>query len=192
MDLLSKKNQIEINGKNIGAGNPTYIVAEMSGNHNQDISNALEIINMSKECGADAVKLQPYTADTLTIDCDNDSFIIKKGLWKGRKLYDLYTEASTPWEWHERLKEEADKIGIDLFSSPFDETAVDLLETLNVPAYKIASFEMTDHTLLRYVAKTGKPIIMSTGMASLSDINDSIGVVRSEAVSYTHLRAHET
>ncbi len=176
----TRPREIKINGRTVGEGQPTYIVAEMSGNHNQVIEDAIRIIHRAKESGADAVKLQTYTADTLTIDCAADPFLIKEGLWAGRTLFDLYQDAYTPWEWHERLKWEADKIGIDLFSSPFDHTAVDLLEKLDIPVYKVASFEMNDHALLRYIAKTEKPIIMSTGLATLSDIGESIAVIRSE------------
>mgnify|MGYP001170525189 CR=1 FL=1 len=176
----TRPREIKINGRSVGEGHPTYIVAEMSGNHNQVLEDAIKIIHRANEAGADAVKLQTYTADTLTIDCDADVFLIKEGLWAGRTLFDLYQDAYTPWEWHERLKWEADKIGIDLFSSPFDHTAVDLLENLDIPVYKVASFEMNDHALLRYIAKTGKPIVMSTGLATLSDIGESIAVIRSE------------
>lgn len=168
----------KINGKAIGSGQPAYIIAEMSGNHGQNFDQAVEILKAAKEMGADAVKLQTYTADTITIDSDAPAFLLKEGLWKGRYLYELYQEAYTPWDWQPRLKEIADEIGIDLFSSPFDATAVDFLERMNVPAHKIASFEMIDTGLLRKVAATGKPIIMSTGMATLGEIEESIKTLR--------------
>lgn len=168
----------KINGKTIGDSQPTYIIAEMSGNHGQSFEQAVEILKAAKETGADAVKLQTYTADTITIDSDAPAFLLKEGLWKGRYLYELYQEAYTPWDWQPRLKEIADEIGIDLFSSPFDATAVDFLEQMNVPAHKIASFEMIDTGLLRKVAQTGKPIIMSTGMATLGEIEESIKTLR--------------
>ena len=164
---------IEINGRRIGPGLPTYIVAEMSGNHNQKFDDAVRIIEAAKDAGADAVKLQTYTPDTLTIDCDNEYFRIQGTPWDGQKLYDLYGRAFTPWEWQPRLKEIANGSGLDLFSSPFDETAVDFLEGMKVPAYKIASFEIVDIPLLRKIAKTGKPVILSTGMATLNEIRDA-------------------
>lgn len=169
---------IEIAGRRIGLGCPTYIVAEMSANHNQDFDQAVKILEAAKEAGADAIKLQTYTADTLTIDCDNEYFRIEGTLWNGRTLYDLYGEAYTPWEWHPKLKEIAGRLGLDLFSSPFDETAVDFLETLNMPAHKIASFESVDVQLLHKIAQTGKPIIMSTGMATLHEIDEAVQTIR--------------
>ena len=169
---------IMINGRIVGEGHPAYVVAEMSGNHNQDIDHAKEIIRHASAAGVDAIKLQTYTADTLTIDCDKEYFQISEGLWKGRNLYDLYNDAYTPWEWHDELKKEANSLGMDLFSTPFDLSAVDFLEDLDIPVYKIASFEMNDHNLLKYIAQTGKPIIMSTGMATLADIDESISVLR--------------
>lgn len=169
-----KNKYIEIDGRKIGKNFPPYIVAELSANHNGDIERALEIVRMANECGADAIKLQTYTQDTLTIDCDKDDFMIKGGLWDNRTLYDLYTEAHMPWEWHEALFAEAKKLGITIFSSPFDYSAVDYLESLNAPAYKIASFEAIDLPLIRYVAKTGKPMIISTGMANESEIEEAI------------------
>lgn len=153
-----------------------YIIAEMSGNHNQEIENAKKLILAAKEAGADAVKLQTYTADTITLNCEGDGFVIKNkdSLWAGRKLYDLYEEAHTPWDWHEDLFNYAKEIGIEIFSSPFDETAVDLLEKLNAPIYKVASFEVTDINLVEYIGKTKKPVILSTGIATLSEINEAV------------------
>ena len=171
--------RIKIKNHLIGAGHPAYVVAEMSANHNQKFEEAAKIVEIAKHVGADAIKLQTYTPDTLTIDCDNKYFQIGQGtIWEGRKLYELYSEAYTPWEWQPKLKELADKIGIDLFSTPFDASAVDFLEKMNVPAYKIASFEINDIALLRWVAKTGKPIIVSTGMASLAEIDEAVSTVR--------------
>lgn len=171
-------NEITINQHKISVSQPPYIIAELSANHNGSIETALETIKMAKDMGADAVKIQTYTADTMTIDCDNEEFQIKGGLWDGYNLYQLYQEAHTPYEWHEALFTYAKEIGITLFSSPFDETAVDLLESLNAPAYKIASFELTDLPLIRYVAKTKKPMIMSTGMANLNEIEQAINCAK--------------
>ena len=170
---------IQINGRRIGTGHPCYIVAEMSANHNQSFDDAVKIIEAAKEAGADAVKLQTYTPDTMTIDCRSPYFHIGKGsAWQGRNLYDLYGEAYTPWEWQPKLKEIADNLDIDLFSTPFDDTAVDFLEAMEVPAYKIASFEIVDLPLIKRVAQTGKPIIMSTGMATLAEIDEAVSVIR--------------
>ena len=169
---------IEINGCRIGSGYPTYVVAEVSANHNQQFERAVEIIKAAKGSGADAVKLQTYTADTLTLDCDNKYFQIKGTPWDGRMLHDLYGEAYTPWEWQPKLKEIANDLGLELFSTPFDNTAVDFLEGMNVPAYKVASFENVDLELLRKIAQTGKPIIMSTGMATLAEIDESVSTLR--------------
>jgi N-acetylneuraminate synthase len=170
---------IKIRNREIGPGYPVYIVAEMSANHNQDFEQAVKIIHAAKEAGADAIKLQTYTPDTLTIDCDNEHFRIGKDtLWEGRSLYELYGEAYTPWEWQPKLKEIADGLEIDLFSTPFDDTAVDFLEKVNVPAYKIASFEMIDLPLIRRVAATGKPVIISTGMASDIEISEALSAAR--------------
>ena len=169
---------VQINGKKIGKDQEPYVVAEMSGNHNGSIENALEIIRSAKECGADAVKIQTYTADTLTINHDSPEFLIKGGIWDGRNLYDLYNEAHTPWEWHEKMFAFAKEIGITIFSSPFDETAVDFLEKLDAPAYKIASPELIDLNLIRRVSMTGKPIILSTGMANEVEIGNAINTVR--------------
>ena len=170
--------KIKINNRIISPDFPPYIIAELSANHNGSLERALKTIDKSKECGADAIKIQTYTADTMTIDCDLPDFMIKGGLWDGFKLYDLYKWAETPYEWHETIFSYARKIGITVFSTPFDETAVDLLESLNTPAYKIASFEVVDLPLIRYVAKTGKPIIISTGMASEQEINEAVITAR--------------
>jgi N-acetylneuraminate synthase len=151
----------------------------MSANHNHDFEQAVKIIEAAKDAGADAIKLQTYTPDTLTIDCANEYFQIDKGsIWEGRKLYELYREAYTPWEWQPKLKKIADRLGIDLFSTPFDATAVDFLEEMDVPAYKIASFEIVDLPLIRRIAETGKPIIMSTGMANLAEIDEAVRTIR--------------
>lgn len=170
---------IEIKDRRIGPGYPTYIIAEMSANHNQRFEKAVEIVKAAKEAGADAVKLQTYTPDTMTIDCDKEYFHIGEGtIWEGRNLYDLYEEAYTPWDWQPRLKGIANDLGLDLFSTPFDQTAVDFLEKMDVPVYKIASFENVDLPLLRRIAQTGKPIIMSTGMATLAEIDEAVRTIR--------------
>jgi pseudaminic acid synthase len=169
---------IEIKGRKIGFEASVYIVAEMSANHGQNFEQAIKILEAAKQAGADAVKLQTYTPDTLTIDCNNEYFRIKGTIWEGKNLYDLYGEAYTPWDWQPKLKEIADGLGLDLFSTPFDSTAVDCLEQMNVPAHKIASFEIVDLPLLRKIAKTGKPIIMSTGMATLAEIDEAVQTVR--------------
>lgn len=156
-----------------------FIIAELSANHNGSLDIALETIKAAKRTGANAIKLQTYTADTLTIDCNKEDFLIKSGsIWDGNSYYKLYKEAHTPWEWHQALFEEAEKQGLICFSSPFDKTAVDFLETLNVPAYKIASFEITDIPLIEYVASKGKPIILSTGIAELEDIELALDACR--------------
>lgn len=169
---------IVINSRVIGAGNPVYIIAEMSANHNQSLDKAIKIIEAAKNSGADAIKLQTYTADTMTIDCDNDYFRIKGTIWEGKNLYNLYQEACTPWEWHLELKRVCDKLGLDLFSTPFDSTSVDFLEKMDVPAYKVASFEVVDIPLLKKIAATGKPIIMSTGMATEAEIDEAVATVK--------------
>ncbi len=167
-----------IESRKIGANQPPYIIAELSGNHNGSLERAKLSILSAKECGADAIKIQTYNAQTMTIDCDKDDFLIKEGLWKGYKLFDLYKEAHTPFEWHEELFKYARDIGITIFSTPFDESAVDLLEDLNTPAYKIASFELTDLPLISYVAKKNKPLLMSTGMSSEKEICEAIETAR--------------
>lgn len=168
----------QIGNDPLGEGCPPYIIAEMSGNHNQDLSRALKIIDAAREAGVQAVKLQTYTADTITIDHDGAEFQITEGLWAGRNLYQLYDEAHTPWHWHKALFDHAAKRNITLFSSPFDKSAIDLLEDLNAPAYKIASFEIIDLPLIRYAALTGKPVIMSTGLASKDEIYEAIEAAR--------------
>jgi len=175
--VTSKKysaNNISIDGVNIGVDYPPYIVAELSANHNGDLQRALNTIDMAKHCGANAIKLQTYTADTITIDCDSDDFKVDGGLWDGHTLHSLYKWAHTPFEWHKELFEHARKVGITCFSTPFDNSAVDLLEDLNAPAYKIASFEVIDLPLIRYVAQTKKPMIISTGMANIDEINEAL------------------
>tara|TARA_B110000114_G_scaffold90704_1_gene95799 strand:+ start:331 stop:1383 length:1053 start_codon:yes stop_codon:yes gene_type:complete len=161
---------MKIGTHNINAESKVFIIAELSANHNGSLDTAIETIRAAKRAGADCIKLQTYTADTITIDSDKKGFLIKGTIWDGKKLHDLYKEAFTPWEWHEELMLVAKKEGLICFSSPFDKTAVDFLETLNVPAYKIASFEITDIPLIEYVASKGKPIILSTGIAEIKDI----------------------
>ena len=172
------KNEFMIGDRKIGDNHPVYIIAEMSANHNQDFEQAVKIIHAAKEAGADAIKVQTYTPDTITLDCDNDYFRIKGTIWEGRNLYDLYREAYTPWEWQPKLKQTADKLGLDFFSTPFDHTAVDFLEEMDVLAYKVASLELVDLPLLRKIAKTGKPMFMSTGMATLAEIDEAVQAIR--------------
>lgn len=166
MDLIEKINK------------RTYIIAEMSGNHNGSKDRAIEIINKAKEAGADCVKIQTYTPDTITINCDNEYFQIDDGTWKGENLYSLYGKAYTPWEWQKDLKAEADRIGIDFLSTPFDYTSVDFLEEMGLEFYKIASFELVDIPLIRYIAKKKKPIIISTGMSTLPEIEDAVNCIK--------------
>lgn len=172
------KPYITIEGRRISADDSPYIIAEVSANHNGKLENAFKLIDIAKESGASAVKLQTYKPDTITLDADTDDFKIHGGLWDGKTLYQLYQEASLPWEWHKPLFEHARKLGITIFSSPFDNTAVDLLEDLNAPAYKIASFEAVDLPLIKYVASTGKPMIISTGMADAEEIQEAIEAAR--------------
>lgn len=162
----------------IGQGQPAYIVAELSANHAGDLDRALEIVRLAAQTGVDAIKLQTYTADTLTIDCDAPQFRIQGGLWDGRTLYDLYQEAHTPWEWHPALFAEAEKHGLHCFSSPFDASAVAFLEQFNPPVYKLASFEILDLELIAAIARTGRPVIMSTGMSSLREIAEAVATFR--------------
>ena len=166
--------KININNRSIGVEYPPYIIAELSANHNGSLETAFRIIAAAKNAGADAVKLQTYRPDTITLNCDHEDFKIRGGLWNGRTLFELYEEAHTPWEWHKPLFDFANNLGITIFSSPFDKTAVDLLESLDAPAYKIASFEAIDLPLIRYVAATGKPMIISTGMATLEEIGEAV------------------
>ena len=173
--MLTESPFIEVNRRRIGTGYPTYIVAELSANHCQSFGRAVELINKAKEVGADAVKLQTYTPDTVTINVDADLFRHGEGtLWAGRTLYDLYSEACMPWEWQPKLKKIADEIGIDLFSTAYDPTAVDFLEEMGVPVHKVASFEIVDIPLIERMARTGKPLIISTGMATLSEIEEAV------------------
>lgn len=171
---------MKISDRNVGPRHPAFIIAELSANHHQDFNQAAQLVRAAKEAGADAVKLQTYTADTITIDSRKDYFQIKGTIWEGRNLHDLYREAFTPWEWQPKLKAIADELGLLLFSTPFDDTAVDFLEKMNVPAHKVASFEVVDLPLVRRIARTGKPIIMSTGMATLAEIDEAVTAIRAE------------
>ncbi|MEE1949592.1 pseudaminic acid synthase [Pseudomonas alcaligenes] len=169
---------IKIDGRRISIDDQPYIIAEVSANHNGKLENALALIDVAKSSGASAVKLQTYKPDTITLDCDSEEFKIRGGLWDGKTLFELYGEAHMPWEWHKPLFEHARRVGITIFSSPFDNTAVDLLENLNAPAYKIASFEAVDLPLIKYAASTGKPMIISTGMADAEEIQEAIEAAR--------------
>ena len=181
------KNQLRIGNRFVGADCPVYVIAELSANHNQNFDRAVQIIHAAKEAGADAVKLQTYTADTITIKCDRPEFRVQGTIWDGRNLHDLYAEAYTPWDWQPKLKRAANELGLDLFSSPFDVSAVDFLEQMNVPAYKVASFELVDIPLIRKIASTGKPIIMSTGMATVEEIEEALREARAAGASQVAL-----
>ena len=170
---------MEINGRIIGDGQPAYIIAEMSANHAGSMERALELIHAAKDAGADCVKIQTYTADTMTIDCHNEYFQIEKGTWEGENLYGLYQKAYTPWEWQEQLRDEAAKVGIDFLSTPFDPLSVAFLEELGVHFYKIASFELVDIPLLECVASKNKPVVMSTGMGTLEEIQEAVDAIYS-------------
>lgn len=170
--------QISIAGRPISNDEPPYVIAEISANHNGKIENAIRLIDEAKAAKADAVKIQTYRPDTITLDCDSEDFQISGGLWDGRTLFELYEEAHMPWEWHAPLFDHAHEVGITIFSSPFDTTAIDMLEDLNAPAYKIASFEAVDLPLIRYAAGTGKPLIISTGMASAEEIAEAVAAAR--------------
>lgn len=175
--VLAFKSAFKVGQHTISDKAPPFIIAELSGNHKGDISQALELISKAASTGVHAIKIQTYKPDTITLDHDGEGFYLKDGLWQGRTLFDLYEEAHTPWEWHQALFDEAKKLNIPIFSSPFDTTAVDLLEDLNCPAYKIASFEITDINLIQYAASTGKPIIMSTGMANRDEIDEAVNTI---------------
>lgn len=172
--------------RRIGPGHPPYVIAELSGNHRGELSRALALIDAAKKCGVDAVKLQTYTPDTITIDHDGPGFLLEKGPWAGRRLYELYAEASTPWEWHEALFARAAAVGLTCFSSPFDPTAVDFLERLGVQAYKVASFELVDTPLIAHIASKGKPVIMSTGMASPVEVAEALDAAEGVPVALLH------
>lgn len=182
--MVTRGPSIEIKRRRIGAGDPVFVVAELSANHRQQFDEAVNLIKAAKEAGADAVKLQTYKPDTLTIQCHRPGFLIGGGtLWDGKTLYDLYGEAFMPWEWQPKLKKVADELGIGLFSTPYDKTAVDFLEEMGVPAYKVASFEIVDIPLIQYIASKGKPMIMSTGMATLSEIDEAVQAARAAGAS---------
>lgn len=176
--MTSSGASFAIDGRSIGRGEPPYVIAEMSANHAHDYSRAVAILRAAKAAGADAVKLQTYTPDTMTIDSSEPPFLIRGTPWDGRRLYELYGDACTPWDWHEPLMREAQRLGLHFFSTPFDDTAVELLERLDVPAYKVASFELVDIPLLQRIARTGKPVIVSTGMGTLDEIREAVTVLR--------------
>jgi len=182
---MNKEYNFKISNREIGSGNPCFIIAEMSANHNQDFERAKQIIKTACECGADAVKLQTYTPDTLTIDCSKEWFLVKDSNpdWKGKTLYDLYKKAYMPWDWYAELKKIADNYKVILFSTAYDETAVDFLEKMNAPAYKIASFEITDIELLKKIAKTKKPVILSRGMSTLDELKEAVRVLKENGSS---------
>jgi pseudaminic acid synthase len=178
MRMSTTRRMVEIAGRPIGPDHPPYIVAELSGNHNGNIERAFNLLEAARRCGADAVKLQTYTADTITIDGDGEEFRLHGGLWDGRTLHELYREAHTPWEWHAPLFDRARALGLTLFSTAFDPSSVDLLETLDTPAYKLASLEIVDLPLIRRIAATGKPLILSTGAATLGEIDEAVAAAR--------------
>jgi N-acetylneuraminate synthase len=180
---LSVSPHIKIGQRTIGTGHPVYVVAEVSANHHQDFEQAVKIIHAAKDAGADAVKLQTYTPDTMTIACNQPEFRIEGTIWEGRNLYELYGEAYTPWDWQPRLKEVANDLSLDLFSTPFDATAVDFLEKMNVPVHKLASFELVDIPLIQKMARTGKPLIMSTGMSTINEIEEAVRAAREAGAS---------
>lgn len=175
---------IQINDRKVGPGHPTYVIAEMSANHGGSLAHALEIVYAAKAAGADAIKLQTYTPDTMTIDCDREPFRIPSAnTWGDQRLYDLYRQAYTPWEWQAEIKQKAEAVGLDCFSTPFDPTAVDFLAGMDVPAYKIASFELVDIPLVRLIARQGKPIILSTGLSTLEEVDTAVKAIRTEGNS---------
>ncbi len=180
---MNLTNSLEINGRLIGPGHPVYIIAELSANHRQSFDEAVQLVAAAKECGADAVKVQTYTPDTITINHQSELFYCVDALWEGRTLYDLYREAHMPWEWQPKLKQLAEDIGLDFFSTAFDHTAVDFLEELGVPVHKVASFELVDIPLVEKMASTGKPLILSTGMASLGEIEEAVVAARKAGAS---------
>jgi len=175
--------EIKIGSRSLGVGHPAYVVAEVSANHHQDFEQAIKIIRAAKEAGVDAVKLQTYTPDTITIASNRPEFRVEGTVWNGQNLYELYGEAYTPWEWQPRLKHVANDLGLDLFSSPFDATAVDFLEQMGVPAHKLASFELVDLPLIQKMARTGKPLIMSTGMATVDEVEEAVETARRAGAS---------
>ena len=184
LEMVMRTTYIEINKRKIGSNFPVYVVAELSANHRQKFDEAVKLVKAAKKARAEAVKLQTYTPETITIKCNSPEFRIKGGTpWDGKTLYDLYSEAYMPWEWQPKLKRVADDLGIDLFSTPFDKTAVDFLEDMGVPAYKVASFELVDIPLIEYIAGKGKPIIMSTGMATRDEIDEAVQAARRAGAS---------